>query len=160
MSDKPKSSRHEKRVAAFKLLFAREFDRESAPESIYESFLYENSREDDEIILNKEYSSIYVKETFFGICEKIDEIDSIIEETSVKWKLSRMSVPTKTILRLAAYEMLFTETPAKVAINEAVEIIKEYDDDSSPAFVNGILNNIARNRGLIAEINPPVKEVK
>ena len=160
MSDKPKSSRHEKRIAAFKLLFAREFDKESEPGSIYESFLYESVGEDDEIVLNKEYSSIYVKETFFGICEKLSEVDAIIEETSVKWKLSRMSIPTKTVLRLATYEMLFTDTPAKVVINEAVEIIKEYDDDNAPAFVNGILNNIARRRGFIAEIQPPVKEVE
>lgn len=160
MSDKPKPSRHEKRVAAFKLVFAREFDKECEPAAIYESFLYENSADEGEIKLNKEYSSAYVKETFFGICENLGEIDAIIEETSVKWKISRMSVPTKTVLRLAVYELLFTDTPPKVAINEAVEIIKEYDDESAPAFVNGILNNIARSRGLIAEIQTTAEEVK
>ena len=60
-----------------------------------------------------------------------------------------MSTATRTVLRLAVYELTETETPPKVVINEAVEIIKLYDEDSAPSFVNGILNRIARERGLI-----------
>ena len=62
-----------------------------------------------------------------------------------------MSVATRTILRLAAYEIIKTDIPVRVAINEAVEIIKSYDDETAPTFVNGILNKLARSHGLIGE---------
>ena len=62
-----------------------------------------------------------------------------------------MSVPTRTVLRLAVYELLFTDTPPKVVINEAIDIVREYDDETAPAFVNGILNKIARSHGIITE---------
>ncbi len=119
MADKPKNSRHEKRVAAFKLLFARDFNKETDPAELYNAFLYEEVGENGELKLNKEYSSEYVKETYFGAVEKLDDIDADIESTSIKWKISRMSVPTRTVLRLAVYELLFTDTPPKVVINEA-----------------------------------------
>ena len=81
----------------------------------------------------------------------MEEIDREIEAVSVKWKVSRMSTATRSMLRLAVWEMLIGGVPAKVAINEAVEIIKIYDDESAPAFLNGILNTIARSRDLITK---------
>ena len=62
-----------------------------------------------------------------------------------------MSTATRTILRLAVYEMTKIDVPAKVVLNEAVEIIKVYDEETAPAFVNGILNKIARSHGLIKD---------
>ena len=134
-----KLTRHEARETVFKLLFAREFDLESAPDAIYDAF----------IDITESKTNDYVHTTFVGACEKIGDIDALIESSSVNWKLSRMSTATKSVLRLAVYEMTETETPVKVVINEAVEIIKLYDDENAPSFVNGILNNIARSRGLI-----------
>lgn len=159
MADKPKNSRHERRIAAFRLLFAREFNKDTDTESVYSSFLYENIGEDGELVLNKEYSSEYVKEIFFGVTDNQDEIDEAIESTSIKWKLSRMSMPTRTILRLAVYELLYTETPPKVVINEAIDIAREFDDESAPSFVNGILNKIARSHGKIAELQKESSDV-
>ena len=60
-----------------------------------------------------------------------------------------MSTSTRSVLRMALYEMTVCEVPAKAEINEALELIKKYDEDSAPSFVNGILNRIARDRGLI-----------
>lgn len=137
---KNKLTRHEARELAFKLLFAKDFDHESDSAAYYNAYF-----EDSDELTND-----YVHDTFCGVCEKCDEIDSTVESSSVNWKLSRMSTATRTVLRLAVYEMTETDTPAKVVINEAVEIIKVYDDESAPSFVNGILNNIARERGLIA----------
>lgn len=153
MADRPKNSRHDKRVAAFKLLFAREFNKDTDATDFYTSYLYENVGEDGELSLNKEYSSEYVKNTYFGVSEKQDSIDTEIEETSIKWKMTRMSSATRTILRLAVYELVFTETPPKVVINEALSIAREYDDEAAPSFINGILNKIARNHGVISEEN-------
>ena len=134
-----KLTRHEAREFAFKLLFAREFDSETTPADFYGAFI-----ENTESLTND-----YVRDTFIGVCEKKESLDALIEKASTNWKISRMSTSSRSLLRLAVYELTETETPPKVVINEAVEIIKLYDDDSAPSFVNGILNNIARERGLI-----------
>ncbi len=140
MSDKKKLTRHESREMVYKLLFAKEFHKDTELSDFYASFT-----EDIEDIFGD-----YVKDTFFGVSENIEKIDGEIESSSIKWKISRMSVSTRSALRLAVYEMTSTDLPAKVAINEAVEIVKTFDDESAPAFVNGILNKIAREHGLIA----------
>ena len=100
-------------------------------------------------ITSEERTSEYVKNVFVGVCESLAELDEELEAASNKWKLSRMSTATRSVLRMALYEMTVCEVPPKAEINEAVEIIKQYDEDSAPAFVNGILNRIARDRGLI-----------
>ena len=58
-----------------------------------------------------------------------------------------MSGVTRNLLRLAIYELMNTETPPKVVINEAVNLAKKFGDDAEPAFINGILNRIAREEG-------------
>ena len=141
MADK----RHENRENAFKLLFAKEFDREAGAADFYSAYL-EN---------NEVQFADYVKDTFVGVCEQCETIDKEIEEVSVKWKLSRMATVTRTVLRLAVYEMTNSDVPVKVIINEAIEIAKKYDDENSTGFVNGILNKIARNRGLIESAAAP-----
>ena len=141
MSEKTKLTRHQCREQVFKLLFAKEFDKEADPAEYYDAYI-ENT---------EELTTEYVKNVFVGVCENIDEIDNEIETTSIKWKMSRMSTATRTILRLAVYEMTMIDVPAKVVLNEAIEIIKVYDDETAPSFVNGILNKIARNRGFIKD---------
>jgi len=95
--------------------------------------------------------SPYIRDTYFGTVENRAETDKLIAESAHKWKISRMAVVTRTILRLAVYEMMWGGIPPKAAINEAVEIAKIYDDDAAPAFINGILNQIARKNGLIRD---------
>ncbi len=146
MADK----RHENRENAFTLLFAKEFDRETDPADFYQAYLDNN---------DVQYTD-YVKNTFLGVCEQCDTIDRAIEEVSVKWKLSRMATVTRTVLRLAVYEMTCSEVPVKVVINEAIEIAKKYDDENSTGFVNGILNKIARNRGLISPATESAKQTE
>ena len=82
----------------------------------------------------------YMLERFKTIVDKFDELDEIISEVSVGWKLERMSKIDLTILRLAVYEIkMDEEIPDKVAINEAIELAKKYGGDNSPSFINGIL---------------------
>lgn len=143
MSEKTKLSRREARELAFKILFAKDFDNETPAKDFLDTYV-----EVSETPVND-----YVIDTFTGVCETLSEIDEEIETYSVKWKVGRMSVATRTVLRLAVYEMTKTETPAKVVINEAVEIIKSYDEETAPSFVNGILNNIAKQKELFGEKN-------
>ena len=81
-----------------------------------------------------------------GVDEKMLPIDVRLNSTSENWKLNRMPIVDRCILRLATYEMLFVdEVPVSVAINEAVELAKDFGgEDESPRFVNGVLGRIAR----------------
>jgi len=79
-----------------------------------------------------------------GVDEKQNEIDELIEKASKNWRLIRMPVVDRNILRMATAELLFFEdVPASVTINEAVELAKRFGDKDSRAFVNGILDRIA-----------------
>jgi len=88
----------------------------------------------------------YGRELVAGIAERWEEINARIAESAVNWRLSRMSVLDRNIIRLAAYEMLFRDdVPPRVAIDEAIELAKRYCADDSPSFINGILDAILRN---------------
>jgi transcription antitermination protein NusB len=80
-----------------------------------------------------------------GVHQNIITIDALIEEASDNWKLSRLSIIDRNLLRIAVFEMLFVASvPPRVAINEAIEIAKLYGSDHSPKFINGILDRIYR----------------
>jgi len=91
----------------------------------------------------------YVDSCFLGIAERLPEIDRMIGEYSSGWHTDRISLVPRAILRLAVYELLYAEPrlPYSIAINEAVELAKAYAEDGAPAFVNGILNAVAKANG-------------
>ena len=78
------------------------------------------------------------------MAEHLDEIDTLINTHATGWKTSRMNKVDLTILRLAVYEMKWDDdVPVSVAINEAVELAKQFGGEESPSFVNGVLAKIA-----------------
>ena len=91
-----------------------------------------------------ENDQTYMEDKVGSVLEKEKEIDEILNSTSKGWKTKRMSKVDLTILRLAVYEMLFDpDVPTGVAINEAVELAKQFGGDDSASFINGILGKIA-----------------
>jgi N utilization substance protein B len=78
-----------------------------------------------------------------GVAEHRRAIDEEIERVSSNWRLDRMAKVDRNVLRLATYELLRTDVPVKVAINEAIELGKKYGSESTGAFVNGVLDKIA-----------------
>jgi N utilization substance protein B len=83
-----------------------------------------------------------------GYDERRAEIDTLIEDSSTNWRLVRMPVVDRNVLRIAAYELLAcTDIPATVSINESIELAKKYGSGDSRAFVNGIVDRIARHLG-------------
>ncbi len=87
----------------------------------------------------------YIKDAVYGIESNRKEIiNQIKDELSEKWDISRLSKISLAILKLAVYEMIYAKVPYKVVINEAVELAKKYGDDSTPAFVNGILASVVK----------------
>ncbi|MBF0257594.1 MAG: transcription antitermination factor NusB [Desulfamplus sp.] len=84
-----------------------------------------------------------------GVVNYIDEIDSLIHSSSKNWKISRMPLVDRNIMRIAVYELLYCpDIPAKVSINEAVDIGKKYGTRDSGPFVNGILDRIRQLKNI------------
>ena len=130
--------RREMREHIFKLLFVSEFNEvEEMPQQMQ---LYFDSLED-----LKPLEQAYMEKKFASVKEHLEEIDNILNENSTGWKTKRMSKVDLNILRLAVYEMIYDQdVPTKVAINEAVEISKNFGGEDSASFVNGVLGKISR----------------
>ena len=88
----------------------------------------------------------YAERLVVGVAKGRDEIDAAIQNISSRWRLTRMALVDRNLLRLGAYEItaLKDEVPRKVAINEAVELAKRFGSAESRAFVNGILDRVGR----------------
>jgi N utilization substance protein B len=87
----------------------------------------------------------FVKRIVTGVMEKINEIDKIIEKCAPQWPISQINVIDRNCLRIGIYELLFgnkEEVPPKVAINEAIELAKNFSGEASGKFVNGVLGTI------------------
>ena len=84
-----------------------------------------------------------------GTFDKLSQLDEEIGKTSANWTLDRISIIDKSILRLALNELLFTETPPKVILNEAIELAKAFGSEHSSKFINGILDTLARKSGKV-----------
>ena len=85
-----------------------------------------------------------LRELTGGTLERISEIDARIQEVSANWKLGRMSVIDRNVLRLAVFELTSGGTPPRVVLNEAVELAKTFGSADSGRFVNGVLDRLAR----------------
>jgi N utilization substance protein B len=84
---------------------------------------------------------------FAGVMENRSAIDERITSIATNWKLSRMAITDRNCLRLGAFELLHTETPPRVVIDEALELAKRFGNAQSAAFVNGILDKLIPSRG-------------
>lgn len=134
-------------------MFRRSRAREVVLQVLYEDDL--NPQRDmavsDEFLrrrLNNDADLIaFANEVLSGVRRNRDEIDALLAERAANWRLERMAVTDRNILRLAAFEMLYTETPDRVVMNEAVELAKRFGAKQSSQFVNGILDRLFRDRG-------------
>ena len=80
-----------------------------------------------------------------GVIENLERIDDAIASASPNWKLHRLATVDRNVLRIAAFELVFEDwTPGEVIIDEAVEVVRRYSDESSFAFVNGVLETLWR----------------
>ncbi|MCO4760625.1 MAG: transcription antitermination factor NusB [Myxococcales bacterium] len=92
-----------------------------------------------------------------GVVRNVGEIDTRLQEASQNWKLDRMSVVDRNILRLGAYELLFASrnVPRKVVLNEAIEIAKKFGSKESGGFVNGVLHQVSLRAASAASVPSP-----
>jgi N utilization substance protein B len=97
----------------------------------------------------------FSEELVKGVLKHESEIDALIRKFAPAFPVAQMSIIDRNILRLAIFEILFSDkTPLKVAINEAIELAKDFGGDSSPRLVNGILGSITTERGAGQQISP------
>ena len=124
------------REKAFKLIYSLEIQNyDDLQEQIDIYFESEN--------LDNEEAKKYIEDAVLGIEEHKEEITNLIKENlKLDWKIERISKIDLSILKLAIYEIKYKDIPFKVVINEAVELAKNYGEDSSKNFVNGILASI------------------
>lgn len=133
--------RTETRELAFQLIYSMEVQKEMKEEQ-FTLFMEENAIEGTQ-------EADYIKAIFQGIKENKEEITTFISTNlKEKWTVDRISKIDLAILEVAIYELIYAKLPYKVAINEAVELAKKYGEDSSKAFVNGILASIVKSKKL------------
>lgn len=122
------------REIALQLLFQRDHNA-SLDGAAVEGFIHDRLRD--------ESLQCFCRQLFEGVVGHAEEIDRRLAEAAENWRLPRMATVDRNVLRLGAYELLFEpQTPAGVAIDEAIELARRFGSAESPAFVNGILDRV------------------
>ena len=121
------------------------FEGEFAPTKTEEE-IYADAKEAREV-----EESAYVRDVLAGVRLHRAEIDALVDAHSHGWKRNRLSGVARATILLAVYEMLYMpDVPLRVSLNEAVELMKKYDEDKARVFVNGVLNAISRDEAVVA----------
>jgi len=135
-------TRYESRVKAAQTLYQIDIAKADAL-SAFQYAEWLNNQEDEKM----DERDLFAWQLIDGVVSHLDEIDAVITANLVHWTLSRMSYMDRAIIRLAVYEMMHTNVPTQVIINEAIEITKAYtdlDDGASSKFNNKLLDTIAK----------------
>ncbi len=139
--------RRKAREETLRILFRLEFENTQVEKTLNQ--YWEDKKAPEEI---KEYSSLLVN----GIISNQEKIDNIIQKVSEHWRISRMALVDRNILRMAVFELLYEENIAPaIIINEAIEIAKKYSGDEAATFVNGVLDAIRKS---LKDIKKSLKE--
>lgn len=135
MKNKPYTSRHSLRQCALQAIVSLEFGQEPVQAA---QFAYQYDREEEQ----EREIPLFLLNLVTGVADHQAEIDEQLEKRLKSgWTLNRLTLIDKNIMRLGLFEILyFEETPARVAVNEAVELAKEFSDPASARFINGVLS--------------------
>jgi transcription antitermination protein NusB len=126
-------SRHLSRERALQILF--QYDIHGKPGVWLDEFWNQCKADDD--------AKAFAERLVEGVLAHKKDLDSLIGKYATNWKISRMQIVDRNILRIGAYELLWLdEVPAKVTVNEAIELARDFGDDEAAKFVNGILDKI------------------
>jgi|SRR5579862_6489235 len=137
-------ARHRSRQRALQVLFLCDLRKQPVEEAVASFYGTLDSEEDPpRQTLPDEFMEALVR----GASGKAEDIDRRIVEKSEHWRLERMPAVDRNILRMAIYEMTEMGTPPAVAIDEALELARQFSDDGSVAFINGVLDAVRRDSG-------------
>ena len=136
-----KESRHRAREAAIQMLYQWEVGRLSMPE-VHQTFWSHDDEAEEQLAADLRDVSVGLAD---GVVSTVEQLDPMIAEAAEHWRIERMNVMDRLILRLAVYEFLHRpETHAKIIINEALELARSFSGDEAVRFINGILDGIRR----------------
>lgn len=117
---------------------------------LYQVLMYQNNNItydlDDVICDNLEIDNEFVKQMVKGVLGKKEALEEIANKHLKDWKVGRLGLTDQAILYLGIYELLYTDTPEVVAINEAVELAKKYSDDKVKNMINGVLDKVYHSK--------------
>ncbi len=134
------AGRRRARAAALQMLYQMEIGRAGPYEAIA---TYWPSRDPDEDL--DEELRAFANALVRGTTERVEQIDGLLRAHAQNWRVERMAVIDRLVLRLGAYELLADpNVPAKVVINEALELARTYTGDEAVAFVNGVLDSVRK----------------
>ncbi len=102
---------------------------------------------EDIIKENVDIENEFIKDVIYGIVTHKEEIDRIADDNLIDWSIERLDKTGSSILRLAIYELKYTDTPDIVVINEAVELAKKYSDEAVKKIINAVLDRIVNHEG-------------
>lgn len=129
------------RNLAFQVLYGQEFLHSTTREELSRAFRAAPRQDEQE----ETEASGFAWELVEGVWSKTSELDDLIRRYARNWRLERVGRVELTLMRLALYEMLFRpDVPPKVAMNEALELNRQYGEEKSRAFVNGVLDAVAK----------------
>ena len=131
------ATRHQVRETVVGILYASDIGNEGIDKFVDELF-------EEKKIRNKQLE--FAKKLYSGIKTELSNIDIVINNYLNEWNLSEIGNLERAILRLATYEILYSELDDAVVINEAIELAKKLCNDTSPKFINGVLDAIVKNR--------------
>jgi len=149
-----KGVRRQGRELALKILYSLPDHEGGSLEAVFADF-WRNFRFGDDLLGDADAEQgdaptapvrLFAEQLVSGVAEQLERIDRLIETHSSNWALDRMARVDLALLRLAAFELLCSpDVPANVVINEAIEIGKRFGTKETPAFINGILDQLARH---------------
>lgn len=116
--------------------------RENIMKIIYQSLLLDDYNLDELINNEVEVENEFVNDTCKGIIENKDKIFILADKYLKDWKINRLNKVDQAILSLGIYELMYTDTPSVVCINESIELSKKYSDESVTKMINGVLDKI------------------
>jgi transcription antitermination protein NusB len=127
------SQRSRAREVAFQVLYQDDLNPRNNP-AIGDQLIQDRLRGDDLVA--------FARGLVAGVRQHRENIDAVLTETAANWSLKRMAATDRNVLRLGAYELIHTDTPGRVAIDESVELAKRFGSAQSAQFLNGILDKV------------------
>jgi N utilization substance protein B len=152
VSRSDRAPRQRSRQAALQTLYARDFaDPRQTGDEIPIEELFERVAQNFDLPVG---ARDFALQLAAGTAAALSEIDDLLAANAINWKISRMAAVDRNILRLAIYELTRTETPVSVILDEAIQLARRFGGESSPGFVNGVLDAVAKQVREQAE-HPP-----
>lgn len=153
-AEKSSGTRHKARECALQMLFAADMAG-SAGETLTRDYWHELGD-----VAIDEKTREFSNNLACGTLDNLAAIDEVIKTRAEHWRIERMAVVDRNVLRLAVFEFIYQDTPNTVAINEALELARRFSSYEATQFINGVLDGIKQDRLTAESAEPPARKTK